>query len=157
MNQKIITTLRQEEPGEMLMAALVDLLQKDSYLLKVDANERAISHRIGIYLQCHFRIWDVDCEYNRDGVNPKKIGHLELYPDNEDTEARTVFPDIVLHKRGTNDNYLVIEIKKSTNSVDRSVDYKKLRGYKRDLGYKYAVFIELGVGDKLGVTIVDWI
>lgn len=63
-----------------------------------------------------FPDFDVDCEYNRDGVAPKKIGHLGLYPDDDDTEAETVFPDIIVHRRGTEQNYLVIEAKKSTRS-----------------------------------------
>lgn len=105
----------------------------------------------------NFKDWDVDCEYNRDGVNPKRIEQVALYPEPDDTEAKTVFPDIVSHKRGTKNNYLVIELKKSSNTADRADDYKKLIGYKRDLGYEYAVFIELGVGNKFGVRIVDWI
>lgn len=51
--------------------------------------------------------WTVDCEYNRDGTEPKRLGHLELYPDSEDDEAKTVFPDVIVHRRGTRKNYLV--------------------------------------------------
>lgn len=55
-------------------------------------------------------------------MDPKKIQHLGLYPDDEDTEAKTAYPDIIAHRRGTNENYLVIELKESTNTTDRAVD-----------------------------------
>ncbi|MGH8646820.1 MAG: hypothetical protein ACREX4_21110 [Gammaproteobacteria bacterium] len=66
-------------------------------LPEVDANERSISHRFGMYLQMEFPIYHVDCEYNRDEVDPKRIGHLNLHPDAEDTVGQTVFPDIIVH------------------------------------------------------------
>ncbi|WP_447962023.1 hypothetical protein [Nitrospira sp. Ecomares 2.1] len=97
-------------------------------MLKVDANERSISYRFGMYLQQELIDYSVDCEYNREGIKPKRIGHLGLRPDAEDTEGKTVFPDIVAHVRGQKQNYLVIEIKKSTNKVSRTVDFQKLRG-----------------------------
>ena len=115
------------EPGAAVLSALRQLLSEDAYLLENDANERSISHRFGIYLQLQLPQWHVDCEYNRDGVEPKRIRFLGLSPDDEDTEGRTVFPDIVAHIRDTRQNYLVIEIKKSTSTVDRSVDFDKLR------------------------------
>ena len=80
--------------------------------------ECSISHRLGAYLQGIFPDWDVDCEYNRDGVGPKKIDHLALNSDVDDTETRTVFPDIVAHRRGTKTNHLAIEIKESSSTVE---------------------------------------
>lgn len=91
-------------------------------------------------------------------MNPKRIGHLGLNPNEEDTEARTVFPDIIAHRRGSNDfNYLVVEVKKSTNPTPRVVDFTKLAGFKRDLGYTNAVFVELLAGGQSGVSHVEWV
>ncbi|GHC39031.1 hypothetical protein [Aidingimonas halophila] len=158
MNNEATATLREHAPGEMVIEAFRKLMKIDSYLLEVDANERSISHRLGLHLQSFFPDWDVDCEYNRDGVEPKRIGYLDLHPDGaEDTEARTVFPDIIVHKRDSQTNYLVIEIKKSSSIVDRAIDYQKLRGYKRDLGYQYALFFEVGVREKSGLAVVEWV
>lgn len=158
MNDEVMATLREREPGEMLVKAFRNLMVIDSYLLEVDANERSISHRLGLHLQSVFADWDVDCEYNRDGVEPKRIGYLNIHPDDaEDTEARTVFPDIVVHKRGSDTNYLVIEIKKSNSIVDRAIDYQKLSGYKRDLGYRHALFVEFEVGAQAGLAVVEWV
>ena len=83
-----------------------------------------------MYLQLSFPGWNVDCEYNRDGVEPKRLRHLELYPDSEDVEAKTVFPDVIVHRRGTQQNHLVLKFKKSTSRVDRRIDLLKLQGYK---------------------------
>lgn len=157
MDEQVITTLREQEPSEFLIAALRLLIERDTYLLEVDANERSISHRLGLHLQTLLPDWDVDCEYNRDGVDPKRIGFLSLHPDDEDTEAKTVFPDIIVHQRGTDTNHLVIEIKKSSSTINREIDRQKLIGYKRDLHYEYALFIELEVGKQPGVAIVEWI
>jgi len=157
MDDQLATILREQEPGEFLIAALRLLFERDSYLLEVDANERSISHRLGLHLQFLLPDWDVDCEYNRDGVDPKRIGFLDLHPDDEDTEAKTVFPDIIIHQRGRNTNHLVIEIKKSSSMVNREIDRQKLSGYKRDLHYEYALFIELEVGEQPGLATVEWV
>lgn len=156
MNNEIIEQLRARAPGNAVLAALRELLEHDAYLLEWDVNERSIAHRFAMYLQAQFSNWDVDCEYNRDGVNPKRIGHLGLDPDAEDTEGKTVFPDIIVHRRGTGDNHLVIEIKKSTSAVDRNIDRQKLEGYMRDLNYTFALFVEFQVGEA-DVAVVAWI
>jgi len=41
------------------------LLERDLYLLKKGLHERAISHRLAVYIEWLFGQWfDVDCEYN---------------------------------------------------------------------------------------------
>ena len=144
-------------PGNAVSQALSDLLTHDGYLLEVDANERSITYRFGMYLQARLPEWTVDCEFNRDGVNPKKLGHLELYPDSEDEDAKTVFPDVIVHRRGAKENHLVVEFKKSTSSVDRKIDLRKLQGYKQQLGYAHALFIEVATGGRAGVSEILWV
>ena len=82
-----------------------------------------------------------------------------MYPDAEDTEGKTVFPDIIAHIRGKKQNYLVIEIKKSSNTVSRDIDLQKLRAYKTDerLNYVHALFVEFAVGDHPGIARVRWV
>lgn len=137
--------------------ALVDLLEHDHHLLWIDANERSVTFRFAMHLQTHLHDWQIDCEYNRDGVEPKKLGHLGLYPDSEDDEAKTVFPDVIAHRRGTKDNFLVLEFKKSTSRIDRQIDRQKLLGYKRHLGYTHALFVEVGAGEQANVAALEWI
>lgn len=148
--------LRQHTPGEAVRCALNDLLERDHYLLWIDANERSITFRFAMHLQTHLQDWQIDCEYNRDGVEPKKLEYLGLHPDSEDDEAKTVFPDVIAHRRGTKHNFLVLEFKKSTSRIDRQIDRQKLIGYKRQLGYSHALFVEVGTGAQASVTSLEW-
>lgn len=138
-----------------LSTAITRLMDKDFYLLKHDVNERSITHKLAEHLQSVFGdSLNVDCEYNRHikgSIDPKKIYILEVEKerivDRSYSEA-SVFPDIIVHKRGENiHNTLVIEVKKSTSTVDRNYDFKKLECYTESnsginkLQYKYGVFI----------------
>ncbi|PSD16122.1 hypothetical protein C7E12_02065 [Stenotrophomonas maltophilia] len=156
LSEDQIQCLYNHPPGEAVARALSELLDNDHDLLGIDANERSITFRFAMYLQQHFPDWTVDCEYNRDGTEPKRLGHLELYPDSEDDEAKTVFPDVIVHRRGTRNNYLVLEFKKSTSRVDRQIDLRKLRGYKQQLGYEHALFVEVGTEGQAIITMLEW-
>ena len=156
MNTAIVEGLLREEPGACVLKAITRLLMEDSELLRVDANERSITHCFATHLKAEFPYLHVDCEYNRDGIDPKRIRGFSAGNSSDDTNAITVYPDIIAHLRGTNMNYLVIEVKKSTNRTDRSIDLKKLQKYKTDLNYQYALFIEFTTGDTPGVTSMQW-
>ncbi len=74
-----------------------------------------------------------------------------LQPDSvslqaDDTDARTVSPDIIVHHRGTPDNLLVIEVKKSRNREPDNRDEQKLKAFKEELHYRYALFLRLNTG-----------
>lgn len=62
---------------------------------------------------------------------------------------KTIYPDIIIHKRGTSDNYIVIEAKKTSNSnrEARLFDIVKLLTLVKsdDFNYKQGVFIDLPV------------
>lgn len=144
--------MNQEEVRERLDRAIQKLLERDRVLLTRNVNERSITHRLAMYLQDEFPEMDVDCEYNRHDFDVKK---LEFYPrgtETNDTDARTVFPDIIVHKRGPHGpNLLVIETKKSGNQggTNGETDRRKLRAFKTDTGlrYEHAVFVEFRTGD----------
>lgn len=158
MNKTAVDVLHgRPAAGVPVARALFALLAKDGFLLKVDANERSIAHRFAGYLQEQLPSLHVDCEYNRDGIDPKRIQKFHVSPNLQDTEAKTVFPDVVAHIRGTDNNFLVIEMKKSTNTVDRQFDIAKLRGYKKGLNYKYALFVEFYIGEEPDISDVMWI
>lgn len=79
---------------------------RDFHLIKVNSSERSIAHVLASHLK--FLVgdeWDVDCEYNRDKADPK---YLEFHGKN-----KLVFPYIVIHRRGKNENLLAIELKKT--------------------------------------------
>src|SRR6266516_3123400 len=134
----------EEQVKEKIKIAIDRLLHLDARLFETDVNERSISHKFGSYLQEEFKGWNVDCEYNHDHNDPKilhllKISTLDVRPD--DVQARTVYPDIIVHHRGKKDNLLVIEIKKTSNLLSNDFDLQKLEEYKRQLGYIYALFL----------------
>lgn len=139
-----------ETMKKRVVNALNKLRDKDFFLLKTNANERTISHKFAEYLQEEFSEWIVDCEYNRHGEEIKRI---DLPSDKitwDDTEAKTVFPDIVVHKRNTdNENLLIIEIKKSSNKINHQFDKKKIEAFtKEPYNYKIGLFIEIDVNDQ---------
>ena len=49
----------------------------DFFLLKNGVNERAVSHKLAEYLQTLFKGWNVDCEYNKKGLNPKELDGIK--------------------------------------------------------------------------------
>lgn len=129
--------------------ALKALFERDSFLLQSDANERSITHRLAMYLQSEFPLWDVDCEYNRDRLNPK----VTMLPSKKkvsvtDEHARTVYPDIIVHKRDSDVNLLVVEVKKSSNPDRGNWDETKLKSYlRKPLIYRFAYFVSLKTDD----------
>lgn len=140
------------------------LKSSDAWLLKNDLSEQSISHRIAVHLDPLFEDYNVDCEYNGDidrQNNKKAISILKAELQNfgllRDKEAsdlekeftnRAVFPDIIIHKRGTNKhNLCILELKKSTSVVDYNYDFIKLRSYTsnhydNNLVYQLGVFVE---------------
>lgn len=111
-----------------------------------------------MYLQCEIDTWqegwDVDCEYNRDvsagkDYYPKKLNLKEMETLKigiDDDNATTVFPDVIVHKRGRKGdqggNLLVIEMKKSSSGDDGGFDKtKKIPRYCDQLGYQLGLFI----------------
>ena len=134
---------------EKVKKAFMLFLKNDEYLLHTKVNERALTHHLAIYLADQFPEYNVDCEYNRNGINPKKLKQFRKEACSDDTEGTTVYPDIIVHHRGTNDNIIVIEAKKTSNKNQE--DKKKLKAYKEELHYKYAFFIRFPVGKELKV------
>src|ERR671919_217063 len=60
-------------PAEAVSAAVAELFAHDAALFQVDANERSITHRLALHMTPRFPKWHVDCEYNRDGFDPKML------------------------------------------------------------------------------------
>ncbi len=132
-----------EEVRQKVQRALNRLRESDCFLIQANTNERTISHKLAEYLQAEFLPLKVDCEYNRHG---EEIKRLEVPRDNinwDDTEARTVFPDIVVHERGNDEqNLLVIEVKKSSNAQNQQFDRIKLMAFTMPpYRYRFGLFL----------------
>ena len=145
------TNTNNKEVLEKIKNAYRKFLKNDSYLLKVGANERSITHRLAIYLEDEFPDYNVDCEYNREGADIKRIREIfnnnipqtDISITDKDGNTKSVFPDIIIHHRGTNDNFIVIEAKKTTNNCE--YDEEKLKAYKTDLKYRHTFFVKFPV------------
>ena len=108
-----------EEEVHAAVDAAIDLLcASDQHLLDADASERSLSHRLAVHLIPKFQHYEIDCEYNRDGFSVKKLMLSERGVKDDELDAVTVFPDIIVHKRQTRANLLVIEAKKIGAKVD---------------------------------------
>jgi len=143
--QKKTIRLSGKDIRKLIECAYQMLIKKDGYLLKVNANERSITHRLAIYLESVFCGYDVDCEYNRDEIDPKRLNGFKKKIYSDDTCGKTVYPDIIIHLRGKKCNFIVIEAKKTSNN-DNS-DKEKLAIYKKELFYKYAYFVKFPIGE----------
>ncbi len=139
------------ERKEDLAKAINEFILKEKFILEKDLNERTLSHKLAEYLQKYFSDYYVDCEYNRmkgkNAEDPYITKELNLPIENTDsngTEQKTVYPDIIIHKRGDNEtNFLIIEMKKKVNSSEKKFDFKKLQAYTKELEYKFGVYLEI--------------
>jgi hypothetical protein len=154
-------------------AALDTVFEADRKLLVDDANERCITHRLAIYLEKEIaefeREYTVDVEYNRvtepngatDSIK-KRVAYDAISDEcrgrrirDDDTDAQTVFPDIIVHERGSSDhNLLVIELKKTSSTDSGKCDKEKIERFRDDLGYDYGIFLQLMADGESGIE--EW-
>jgi hypothetical protein len=126
--------------------ALKRLLKEDAVLISDDVNERSITHHLAIYLKQEFADRDVDVEYNRNLGFIKRLRLDPPQPSADDTDAVTVYPDVIVHKRDTTNNLLVVEVKKA-GCGGIEFDIRKLRAFTDQspagLGYIWGVHVVL--------------
>ncbi len=113
------------------------------------ASERSIVFHLARRLVPHVSGMSVDVEYNRRGPKRDAV-EKKLKSYNVDLENR-VFPDLIVHRRGTDkDNLLVVECKINarTDGGDpvgwcgcAEKEIAKLAAYREDLAYQAAVFL----------------
>lgn len=79
-----------------------------------------------------------------------EMAYFILKLTNGITIEKTIYPDIIIHRRGTSDNYIVIEAKKTSNANNeaRLFDLLKLLTLVKspDFNYKIGIFIDFPVG-----------
>ena len=146
------------------------LFKYDKWLLEHNLSEQCITHKLATYLQDVFSDYDVDCEYNGNIDNPdekKKISIVKhdlrkkgVLTEKEEGEndkelaERRVFPDIIIHERGSNEsNLCIIEVKKSNSSISPEYDEIKLKSYTsgsfgNNLKYQLGIFILLIIDEE---------
>jgi hypothetical protein len=147
----------------------------DKFLFQHNVNERSIAHKFAEYLSIHFSSYDVDCEYNSNVEankgkkyitflkdKAKELGLLRERDLDDEIVYRNVFPDIIIHKRGSNKfNLLIIEMKKSSSKINCDYDIEKLKrytspDYENTLIYSFGALVYLGVENNLGNDCIEW-
>jgi hypothetical protein len=99
---------------EKILKDAIDIfLKKDIGLLSIEVNERSLTHKFAEYLQQVIgNSWNVDCEYNRYGNETKTIDNVKDIvghkTETDDTKSKTIYPDIIIHKRGTAGHNLLV-------------------------------------------------
>lgn len=145
---------------------LDELFENDLGLLQNDVSERAITHKFAEYLQDRIPNLNVDCEYNRNFelgerankrlyfLKANREGQIKVGLQEDDLLAISTYPDIIVHRRMTNaENLLIIEVKKKNSQVSHDHDHEKLEAFtdtsdRNPYHYKYGVFILLDTGTK---------
>ena len=136
-----------DEVRHKIEKALQLLYRNDLFLITNCTNEKSITHKLAEYIHRLFPEWHVDCEYNRRGEeNPKDI-----------PGKKTTYPDIIIHRRNTKDNLLIIEAK-TIHSQDHSdkEDKEKITQYINDTRYRYQFGLWICFYDDLTETQLDW-
>lgn len=131
---------------EAVRDALRRLYRIDFGLIEREVNERSITHWLAIYLRESFPDWDVDCEYNRNGTDPKRLAIDPVEVRSDDIGGKTVYPDIIVHRRGCRGrgaNLLVIEAKKAWTGESPDEDRRKLEEFRRsdDFAYRFGALV----------------
>lgn len=121
---------------ELLKNSIEKVYQESPSLLEKKGIEQAIVFRVGIHLHSMIKEenalarYHLDCEYNKKGDNPKK-----------DINGNVIRPDLLIHKRGEDNNILAVEFKGGWNQKNIDNDKDKLcnlthpaQGYAYQLG-----------------------
>jgi hypothetical protein len=109
-----------------LVAALQEFYARESHLFERDLGERALTHRLAVQIETQFSGWDVDCDYNRLGERTLLLPNGTIV-STDDTLGKSVYPDIVVHRRAVPNNLLAVEVRKAANHQPVEHDRHKLR------------------------------
>src|SRR6201991_5355552 len=111
---------------EKVVKAVEAFYAREGVLFDKDLGERTLTHRMAVYLEHQFDGWEVDCDYNRLGERLLKLPHGSIV-STDDELGKSIFPDIVVHRRAVPDNLLAVEVRKSAKHQPPEHDRHKLR------------------------------
>lgn len=120
-----------------LDSAAWSLIRNESDMFNKHVHEQSITAKFMYYLTPLFPHFNVDCEYNREGIQPKKACDGSLRR-----------PDVIVHKRGNNkQNLLVIEVKTHGHKNQVEEDKSKMREMLDEpKSYQYAFMMIVNCG-----------
>lgn len=139
----------------LLKRSFKQFYRHDHYFMEHDLNERTMTDSLASYIRPQIRLWyrfhsyNTDCEYNRNMDEPKR-GHYynEMYNRPSENGDPILIPDIIVHKRGSNEhNLIVIEAKKvGARQQDINYDFMKLEYMTSpysEYHFKYGFWVEI--------------
>jgi hypothetical protein len=133
---------------DKVIAALETFYARETHLLEKDLGERTLTHRLAVYIEKQFGEWDVDCDYNRLGERLFRLPKGTIVSTDDDI-GKSVYPDIVVHRRSVPENLLAIELRKAANHQPPQHDQHKLRGLTDPhLWFAYRIGVLLTLGKK---------
>jgi hypothetical protein len=143
-------------PSELdrVVSALGEFYARETYLLEKDLGERTLTHRLAVHLERQFEGWDVDCDYDRLGERTLRLPKGSIV-STDDHLGKSVYPDIVVHRRAVPENLLAVEVRKASNHQPPEHDRHKLRALTDPhLWFAYRIGIYLTLA-RAGVTASD--
>jgi hypothetical protein len=111
---------------DKVVRALGEFYAREAYLFEKDLGERTLTHRLAVYLERQFPGWQVDCDYDRLGERTLRMPKGSIV-STDDHLGKSIYPDIVVHRRAVPDNLLAIEVRKASNHQPPEHDQHKLR------------------------------
>ncbi|WP_146691208.1 hypothetical protein [Bradyrhizobium canariense] len=133
---------------DKLVGALGVFYARETHLLEKDLGERTLTHRLAVHLESQFGGWDVDCDYNRLGERRLRLPKGSIVSTDDDI-GKSIYPDIVVHRRTVPENLLAVEVRKATNHQPLEHDRHKLRALTDPhLWFAYRIGVLLVLGRK---------
>ncbi len=140
----------------LFLQSLEMFYARDLLLVEYKVAERALTHKLAEYMQMFFFGYNVDCEYNKVGKGDQKRVYELIAQMKQQQGLRqpqdikcngdcdtcypnkcVIFPDIIVHRRGTDDNLLVVEAKTEWSNASQNRDFEKLKALTKSTDYKY--------------------
>jgi hypothetical protein len=111
---------------DKVVDALKEFYAREAFLLQHDFGERALTHRLAVYLERQFSGFEVDCNYDRLGARTLRLPRGSVI-STDDHLGKSIYPDIVVHQREIPNNLLAIEVRKENNHQSIEHDEQKLQ------------------------------
>jgi hypothetical protein len=109
-----------------LVVALQAFYAREAHLFERDLGERALTYRLAVQIEQQFSGWDIDCDYNRLGERRLRLPKGTIV-STDDALGKSIYPDIVVHRRAVPLNLLAVEVRKAANHQPLDHDRHKLR------------------------------
>ena len=111
---------------DKVVEALKEFYASEKFLFDHDLGERTLTHRLAVHLEKQFADWNVDCHFDRLGARTMQLPHGTIV-STDDHIDKSIYPDIVVHRREAPENLLAIEVRKAGNHQPEEHDRQKLR------------------------------